>query len=234
MSNINGTRNAAYARFERARRQARIEQISAQLSGRNKRMIPFAQIRAQLKHRNPWYQGVQEIPVSAEDTLDDLLIRFGEQAFLEETELDKRYPTHNIRFTSARRYTELLAQIEDLGKKLAIIDGKEMPYYDAIDSWFEMIYLPTTQIIRDSTLLDDFPGRSESDLFVWMSGHREGLRQKYGEYENLADLATMLAKEYKEGGVHKLTRQMRRLLGNHMLPPLAEFKQNDTVGNNDS
>jgi hypothetical protein len=319
MSNTDNSHNAAYGRFERARRQARIEQFSNQLTGRNQSAIPFERIRTQLKHQNPWYKGVQDIPVAAvvgsvgryiefsrtflplndairerwigidklagakgwppielyqvgnsyyvkdgnhrlsvanqlqmptieahvwafpveieinvEDTLDALLIRFGERAFFEKTGLNKRHPNHNIRFTSAGRYTELLAQIEDLGDKLAIIDGQKMPYYDAVDAWFEMIYLPTIQIIRDSTLLNDFPGRSESDLFVWMSGHRDGLQLKYGTYENLAVLAAILANEYKERHIQKLTRQMRRLLGNHTLPPLAESQQHGTVDTIDS
>jgi hypothetical protein len=77
------------------------------------------------------------------------------------------------------------------------------------------------QIIHDSTLMNDFPGRTEADLFVWLSEHREPLREQYGDYNNLADLAELLAKHFKEGTLKKAARQVRRLLGKDTLPPLA-------------
>jgi len=90
-----------------------------------------------------------------------------------------------------------------------------------------MIYLPTVQIIQDSTLLADFPGRTEADLFAWLSKHRERLQERYGAYENLADLAQFLANEYREAGLPRLTRQVRRLLGANSLAPLEEVANLD-------
>ena len=162
------------------------------------------------------------VEIDPDATLEDVLIQLGERDFLEKTKIDERMPNHGILFTIPGNYTELLAQIENLRETLAQIDGERMPYYDAVDAWHEMIYLPTIQIIQDSTLLSDFPGRTEADLFVWVSKHREGLRYKFGGYANLADLAAFLAEEYKERGVSKIARQVRRLLGEDVLPPLAD------------
>jgi hypothetical protein len=161
------------------------------------------------------------VKINPDDTLDDVLIRLGEQNFMDKTHLDDRFPEHNIRFTTPGRYTELLAQIYNLRQKLEEIDGTDMPYEEAAVAWYEMNYLPTVQIIRDSTLLADFPGRTEADLYAWLSLHRDKLGKIYGDYENLADLAQILAEQYKEGSIEKVTRQVRRLLGRDMLPPLA-------------
>jgi hypothetical protein len=84
-----------------------------------------------------------------------------------------------------------------------------------------MIYLPTVQIIRDTTLLQDFPGRTEADLFAWLSLHSDQLSHVYGEYDNLATLAQTLADRYKAGSIDKLARQVLRLFGQETLPPLA-------------
>lgn len=156
-----------------------------------------------------------------DDSLDDILISMGEARFMERTALNKRRPDHGIRFTTPRQYEELLAQIAHLGQTLAQIDGEPMPYFDLVDAWYEMIYLPTIQIIRESDLLNEFPGRTESDLFVWFSRHREGLRAEYGEYNSLAELAEMLAKIYKENEMKRLRRQVRRLLGGDAAAPLS-------------
>ncbi len=163
-----------------------------------------------------------EITIEPGDHLDEIFIQLGEQVFMAKTGLADRFPDHNIRFTSPGRYTELTAQIHNLRQILEQIDGEPMAWETAVDAWYEMVYLPTIQIIRDSTLLNDFPGRTEADLFVWLSQHRERLRERYGPYENLANLAQFLADEYRETGLPRLTRQVRRLLGDKTLPPLQE------------
>jgi len=163
----------------------------------------------------------QEVEIDPESDLDQIFIQLGERTFMQQTGLDSLIPDHTIQFTSPGRYTELLMQIADLRQKLAVIDGQEMPYPEAVIAWYEMIYLPTVQIIHDSNLLADFPGRTQADLFVWLSKYRSGLAES-GEYDNLAELAQLLAERYREGGFSRLTRQMRRLLGSAELPPLAD------------
>lgn len=163
-----------------------------------------------------------DFEINPTDDLDHIFIQLGEQNFMDKTGLAERFPDHNIHFTSPGRYTELQAQIHNLRQILARIDGEEMAWETAVDAWYEMIYLPTVQIIQDSTLLADFPGRTEADLFVWLSQHRERLEERYGLHENLADLAQFLADEYREAGLPRLTRQVRRLLGSNSLPPLEE------------
>lgn len=166
------------------------------------------------------------VRINPDDTLDDVLIRLGEQNFMEKTRLDERFPTHTIRFTAPGRYAELLAQIEALHQILEEIDGAEMPYEESVAAWYEMIYLPTVQIMRESTLLADFPGRTEADLYAWLSLYHDKLGEIYGDYESLADLAQILAEHHKEGSIGSVTRHVRRLLGHHDLPPLGDVTPN--------
>lgn len=166
------------------------------------------------------------VKISPDDSLDEVLIRLGQQNFTEKTNLDELFPNHTIEFTTPGRYSELLAQIYDLQQKLEIIDETAVSYADAVSAWYEMKYLPTVQIIKDSTLLEDFPGRTEADLYVWLSLHHEKLGEIYGEYENLAELAQILAEHHKEGSIERVTRHVRRLLGYHELPPLTEVTPN--------
>ena len=169
-----------------------------------------------------------DLEVDPSENLDQIFIQLGEQNFLTMTRLSERVPEHNIQFTSPGRYTELLAQIRNLQQVLSQIDGEPMAWETAVDAWYEMIYLPTVQIIHDSTLLADFPGRTEADLFVWLSQQRDRLQEHYGTFENLADLAQFLADEYREVGLPRLTRQVRRLLGVNSLAPLEEVANSDS------
>ncbi len=300
------TRSAAVQRFQRARRQANRERMSARLTGRETTLLPFDAVRSQLRQQSPLYRGIQEAPLDAivgsvgryreftrqflplndslqerwvnveslssaqgwppvdlyqvgnvyfvkdgnhrvsvarqmemptieanvwqfpeeisvepDTKLDELLIELGMRNFMARTRLDEQVPDHNIRFTSPGRHTELLTQIQVLQETLSLIDDEKMPYDEAVLAWYEMIYLPTVQIIKDSGLMDAFPGRTEADLFAWFSLRREPLRAMYGDYDNLTDLAQTVAEQYDAGGLGKVVRQVRRLLGSEKLPPLA-------------
>jgi hypothetical protein len=307
MNNLLRHRREAIRHFEKARRQALIDQLTARLTGRDNRILPFEAIRSRLRQQNQLYRGVHEVEldrivgsvgryheftrqflplrddlrerwvgvdtltlasdgwppvelyrvgdvyfvkdghhrvsvarqlniptveahvweipadveINPEDSFDDVLIRLDKSRFLEQTGLDKRYPDHDLTFTTPCRHDELLAQIEDLRQKLTEIDGYEKSFYEAVEDWYELIYLPTIQIIHDSGLLAEFPGRTEADLFVWLSMHRHRLETVYGAYDSLEELATRLAELYKEGSLERFTRQVRRLLGSNELPPLA-------------
>lgn len=302
-------RSLSKQKFDLARRQARMEEMTAWITGRDTNLLPFDEIRKNLRQQSPLYRGIQDVPlekivgsvgrfkdltrhflprhdqmqerwigidllidksgwppielyqigvvyfvkdgnhrisvarqmdmaqieahvweypeeiqITAEDQIDDVLIRFHDRMLMETTGLADRYANHGICFTTPGRHVELLAQIEDLRCKLQWLDEREIPYDEAVDAWYEIVYLPTIQIIGESTLLADFPGRTEADLFVWISTHREQLRSECGceEFENLSDLAQILADRYKEGGLGRVTRQIRRFLGSEALPPLAE------------
>ncbi|MFZ0545528.1 MAG: hypothetical protein WAM60_08820 [Candidatus Promineifilaceae bacterium] len=161
------------------------------------------------------------LPISPKDSLGEILIRLGEREFIEKTGLDVSCPNHHIQCTIPGQYTEFLAQIQELHEKLALIDGEKMPYKEAVVAWYEMIYLPTVQIIRESTLLEQFPGRTEADLFVWLSNHRQELSELYGD-GSLADWVEILCEQYKESGLKRILRKVRGMLGGDERPPLEK------------
>jgi hypothetical protein len=166
-----------------------------------------------------------DIKLEPTDSLDEALNRFRERVFLEKTRLNLR-PDYHIRFTTGGRYPELQAQIEDLRQKLELIDEREYSFEEAANAWYELIYLPTVQIIRESGFLEAFPGRTEADIFAWMSLHRDSLRELYGDYDSLSTLARKLMERYREKPVARVKRQVKRMLGSGELPPLAGLEAN--------
>ncbi|GAB4151330.1 MAG: hypothetical protein Fur0021_15140 [Candidatus Promineifilaceae bacterium] len=173
----------------------------------------------------------ETVQIGPEDSLDEVLIRFGKRNFLEATHLDEIYPDNHIEVTTPGRFTELLAQIEDVQAKLSYIDRQEMPYAEAVAAWYEMVYLPVVQIIHEAGLLDNFPGRTETDLFVWLSMHRENIIEQFGlsPDSSLEEVAQTLAQEYKEGRLDKLARQVLRLLGQEAPPPWRFLDESDST-----
>ncbi len=164
----------------------------------------------------------EEVEIDPDGELDDILIALGRQQFMKRTELDSVVPSNGINFTSAGRYPELIAQIENLRGKLTIIDDIETTFEQAVPLWYELIYMPTIQIIRESALIKQFPGRTEADLFIWLSIHRDQLVGRYGENDSLATLAQKLVDQYAEDTLERVSRQVRNLFGPDELPPLEE------------
>jgi hypothetical protein len=165
----------------------------------------------------------EEIQIGPEDTLDEVLIRFRARDFMAQTQLARRFPDLQIQLTIPGGHSEMLAQIEELRHKLIIIDEQDVSFSEAVEAWVELLYLPTIQIIQDSTLLDNFPGRTEADLFVWLSAYRTQLQAVYGNYELLSDLAQVLAQRFHEGPVRRMTRRVKRLLGRSQSSELPYF-----------
>lgn len=163
----------------------------------------------------------EPITIGPDESLDEILIRLGQRNFLRRTQLDQVFPDHDIQFTAPGRYGELLSQIEWLRRVLSQVDEEEMSYQEAVVNWYELIYLPTVQVIRETHLLDEFPGRTEADLFVWLSQHRRQFGEEYGQYETLGDLAQLLADRHRESSLGKMVRQVRKILGTETLPPLS-------------
>lgn len=169
-----------------------------------------------------------EIEIDPDEPLDDLLIRLGESSFMEQTDLDKRFRDHTIQFTTPGRYRELLAQIGRLQQTLSAIDDQDVPFEKAVDDWYEMVYLPSAQIIRQSGILDSFPGRTEADLYVWLAVHREALLQQYGEYDNISELVEKVAESWQEQAISKALRRVMQLLGRDAPPsPLPDLEPDD-------
>jgi len=50
-----------------------------------------------------------------------------------------------------------------------------VPYAEAVASWYDHVYLPTVESVREQNLLADFPGRTETDAYIWLVEHREAL-----------------------------------------------------------
>jgi hypothetical protein len=61
---------------------------------------------------------------------------------------------------------------------------------EAIMDWYDTVYKPIVNVIRTSQVLDEFPGRTEGDLYLWILDHQQYLAQAEGQpLENPEDAA---------------------------------------------
>jgi len=125
------------------------------------------------------------VPLTADDfERDEWLIKIEQAEFLEKTNLDQLRPDSSIELTEPGRFRILLRHIH-VHRYLRNLDlerdgeSDSLTWEDAVESWYDNVYMPMVHAIREQNLLDDFPKRTEADLYLWIAYHRERIAQQY-------------------------------------------------------
>jgi nucleotide-binding universal stress UspA family protein len=74
----------------------------------------------------------------------------------------------------------LLEHIEVHRYFMGLDEKREIDYDEAVGHWCDEVYLPIVQVIREQGVLQDFPERTETDLYLWVSEHRAELEKILG------------------------------------------------------
>lgn len=108
---------------------------------------------------------VSLVELSDEADLDEVLCKAEYAEFLRRTKLQ---PKQEILFTVPGQYMEIEYQIQSVQQSLEVDRGEPVSFEEAAALWYREIYTPTVQEVRDSGVIERFPGRTEADLFIWM------------------------------------------------------------------
>jgi hypothetical protein len=155
-------------------------------------------------------QGVEEIdaevislsseititPNMTTDDLRDAVIDYEKKLFYEKTGYGELTGDNNLSFTMPGRYDEIYNHI--LVHKYYLNEEKsaEIPLEEALVSWYKEVYSPIIKIINEHRICHNFPGRSPSDLYVWIVKHWDFLKKKNGIHYSVADAARDFAARY--------------------------------------
>ena len=146
------------------------------------------------------------VPLEPGVTPKDILIKAEYADFLARTHLDKLRPDQRIEFSEPGRYRVLLEHIDVHRYFLGQEKGREIPYEEAVVSWYDNVYMPLVNAFRRLGILKRFPGRTEADLYVWLSRHLYHLRERYGPDVDLERAVLDYAKRYRLGWLARLFR----------------------------
>jgi hypothetical protein len=115
------------------------------------------------------------------NSLKKSVIEYEKQLFLKNTKIDCLIPDLEMNFTATGRYDEIIQHIHDHKYYINQDYNHEIPLEEAILSWYDKVYKPIKEIVHQEKILGRFPGRTESDLYVWIVKHWDDLKKKYGE-----------------------------------------------------
>jgi nucleotide-binding universal stress UspA family protein len=119
-------------------------------------------------------------PLTAGVGPDELIVKSEYAAFLESTQLDRLRPGADLTLTIPGRYGRFKAHIEAHRFIAEMAQEKEIDWSTAVGHWYDEAYLPVLAAIREQNILRDFPGRTEADLYLWISDHQLAIRQELG------------------------------------------------------
>ncbi len=154
---------------------------------------------------------IQIDPQMTKSDLKEKVISYERDQMLESSELDKMLDMEEIRFTSLGRYDEMLRHIH--GHKYFINQDieKEISMKEAAVSWFDNVYTPIITIIRNENMLTRFPGRTESDIYIWTIKHWDGLKWKYGQEYPLDEAIKEYSQIYGKNLIQRISDFFRKV-----------------------
>lgn len=113
--------------------------------------------------------------------LNQMFLDQEREKFIEQTHLLNLRPSAIILTTLPGKYDRLLDHIATHRWYLGEHRKAEVSYEEAVISWYDNVYMPIVQVIREQAVLDYFPNRTETDLYLWIVKHQWYLREAYGE-----------------------------------------------------
>jgi hypothetical protein len=124
---------------------------------------------------------IVDVPLSADMSAYDLMLKEEYSDFLEWTDLHQLRPDERIEFTELGGYLDLVRHINAHRYYMGIERKGEVDRDEAVGHWYDTVYMPIIKVIREQNVLEHFPGRTEADLYRWIMDHRWYLRESTGE-----------------------------------------------------
>jgi hypothetical protein len=110
-------------------------------------------------------------PGMTTDQLREAILASEKNVFYDKTKFGELTGDMSLDFSTPGRYDVIYNHI--LVHKYFLNESKEeeIPFPEALVSWYNNVYSPAVTIIREQWLLANFPARTEGDLYVWIVKH---------------------------------------------------------------
>ncbi len=173
-----------------------------------------------------------KIPLEPDADAEDLILKAEYADLLEFTRLDSVRPDADLTLTIPGRYSRLKEQIACRQHMMQERDGRQVPMEEAAAAWYDDTFLPTVKLIRQQGILRDFPGRTEADLYLWITEHRAALEESLGwtvsEVAAVGDLMEQHSRDPERVVARMEDKLLRPLIPNGLEtgPPPGDWRRN--------
>jgi hypothetical protein len=123
--------------------------------------------------------------------------------FLQRTHLMEMRPEAQIDMTVIGQYDILEKHIAVHRWFLGEQRQSEVSIIEAAASWYDKIYMPLIELFRQQRILEQFPGRTETDLYLWILEKQSDIKAEYDQEVSISEAAQALADEQKPASDEK-------------------------------
>ncbi|MEO7909863.1 MAG: hypothetical protein ABIV47_09455 [Roseiflexaceae bacterium] len=116
-----------------------------------------------------------DVPLTPDLSVRTLLFAEEYSDFLEWTNLHMLRPNERIEFSELGGYLELVRHINAYRYSLGQQNDRAIERDEAVAGWYDVVYLPIIQVIREQHAIKRFPGRTEADLYRWVMDNRAAI-----------------------------------------------------------
>jgi hypothetical protein len=120
------------------------------------------------------------VNITADIKPEDLEMLETKVRFLERTSLDSLKPETNIKLTIPDGFVRMLEHIAVHRYFMGIDWKRDISEQEAITHWYDNVYMPIINVIRDTDIIKEFPGKTEGDLYLWVLDHQHYLESEEG------------------------------------------------------
>jgi hypothetical protein len=120
------------------------------------------------------------VNITPDIKVEDLQILGSKVTFLERTSLDHMRPDADIKVTIPDGFDRMLEHIAVHRYFMGLDWKRDISEEEAVTHWYDTVYMPIVNVIRDTQILKDFPGRTEADLYLWVLDHQHYLEAEEG------------------------------------------------------
>lgn len=166
---------------------------------------------------------ISRVPISADLRSEDLKVLHEYRRFLDRTHLDQLRPDQRIRFTVAGGYDRLLEHIAMHRVFMQLADRREVNEPEAVTHWYDTVYLPMIETIREHAALKEFPGRTESDLYLWIVEHLHFLRETEQDV-SIESAVDHYADQFSQKPIRKMVRALAQAFSDSETVNLEETR----------
>jgi len=120
--------------------------------------------------------------------IDRLILEQEQATFNQRTRIQEIRPDAAIEASLPGKYEKLLHHINVHRYYLGQQRQADVPYEEDVASWYDTIYLPAVQLIREQGILERFPSRTEADVYIWTLDHGAELEESLAQTEPETEL----------------------------------------------
>jgi hypothetical protein len=152
------------------------------------------------------------VPIDASLDAQELTVKGEHARFLEKTQLHKLRPDQRVEVSVSGGYERILAHIAVHSCLMEANQGDCLSHSEAVTAWYDEVYTPVVELIREHDILASFPQRTEADLYLWIVAHREHLRARCGDTISTESAVEHYAERYPAHPLQRAARAAQELV----------------------